>query len=257
MAEWGRQKITPISPDKNGQMSIRDLPRLNRARSTMSSGVTSALRQLIVDGTLAPDSRVAAEWVSKEMGVSRGPVREALRELESEGLVVVHPHRGAFVSHITPDELRYILIPIRVILEKEACLRSLPKLTDKNFAELRTITGEMRSASEHPVLDSLAMLVDLDVEYHRYLMELGGQHHAIQIWQSIQSRIRAGFYRLGLQHSDLLEIAQEHEALLDALLTKDPKVAVAAIESHICGTQLALLDLAEGRGPFGENGPSL
>lgn len=226
-------------------MSIHDLPRLNRERLTMSSGVTSVLRERIVDGTLPPGTRVAPDWVSREMGVSRGPVREALRELESEGLVVVEPHRGTFVSDITAEELRVILIPIRFILEREACLRALPSVTELHFSDLEGITKEMRRVAKEAGPDALARLVDLDVAYHKYLVDLGGQYHAAQIWQSIQPRIRAGFYRLGFQHQDLLEIAEEHEMLLSALRTKDPETCVNALESHICATQLALLDLAD------------
>lgn len=226
-------------------MSISDLPRLNRERLTMSSGVTSALREKIVDGTLPAGTRVNPDWVSQEMGVSRGPVREALRELESEGLVVVQPHRGTFVSNITADELRAILIPIRFILEREACLRALPDVSDFDFSELEKITREMRSVAEEAGSNALARLVDLDVAYHKYLVDLGGQYHATQIWQSIQARIRAGFYRLGLQHQNLLEIAEEHEDLLAALRTKDSETCLKALERHICATQFTLLNLAD------------
>lgn len=219
-----------------------ELPRLNREQSTMRSGITEALRHRIIDGTLPPGTRVAEEWVSREMGVSRGPVREALRELENEGLVVVYAYRGAFVNEITTDELRDVLIPVRLVLEREACLRALPIMTDGDFRALDEIADEMRVVAAANEGGALLALVDLDVRYHEYLTELGGQYHTLQIWRTIQPRIRAGFYRLGSRHRDLLEISEEHKALLAALRTRDPKVAVDALEIHICTTQLALLD---------------
>lgn len=233
-------------------MSLHELPRLDQERLPMSSGVTSVLRQKIVDGTLAPGTRVAEEWVSREMGVSRGPVREALRELYSEGLVVVEPHRGTFVTDITPDELQNVLIPIRFILERESCLRALPNMTEENFEDLRAVTREMRRVAESPGPESLLTLVDLDVQFHGYLVDKGGQYHTKQVWQSIQPRIRAAFYRLGLQHSDLLEIAQEHETLLELLEKQDVQIAVEALEGHIYETNLALLNLAESSSAAGE-----
>lgn len=95
-------------------------------------------------------------------------------------------------------------------------------------------------------------LVDLDVQFHGYLVDKGGQYHTKQIWQSIQPRIRAAFYRLGLQHSDLLEIAQEHETLLELLEKQDIQIAVEALEGHIYETNLALLNLAESSSAAGE-----
>ena len=219
-----------------------ELPRLNREQSTMRSGITEALRHRIIDGTLPPGTRVAEEWVSREMGVSRGPVREALRELENEGLVVVYAYRGAFVNEITTDELRDVLIPVRLVLEREACLRALPIMTESNFRALDQIADEMRVVAAANESGALLALVDLDVRYHEYLTELGGQYHTLQIWRTIQPRIRAGFYRLGSKHRDLLEISEEHKTLLAAIRTRDPRIAVEALEIHICTTQLALLD---------------
>ena len=83
----------------------------------MRSEITEALRMRIIDGTLSPGIRISEDWVASEMGVSRGPVREAIRELENEGLLVVLPYRGTFVSEISTSELRNTLIPIRLILE--------------------------------------------------------------------------------------------------------------------------------------------
>lgn len=208
----------------------------------MRSSITEALRHRIVDGTLPPGTRISEEWVSREMGVSRGPVREALRKLENEGLIVVHAYRGAVVSEITTDDLREILIPVRLILESRACLRALPTMTESDFTALDNIVDQMRSVADAGQSDGLLALVDLDVNYHEYLTGLSDQYHTLQLWRSIQPRIRAGFYRLGSRHRDLHEISDEHKVLLDALRTRDPAIAIKALEIHICTTQLELLD---------------
>lgn len=223
-----------------------ELPRLRREQATMRSEITDALRHKIIDGTLPPGTRIAEEWVSGEMGVSRGPVREALRELENEGLVVMHAYRGSFVSEITTAELRDILMPVRLVLEREACLRALPGMTENDFQVLDDIADQMRVVAAAGQSGALLALVDLDVRYHEFLTELGGQYHTLQIWRTIQPRIRAGFYRLGSGHRDLLEISDEHKALLAALRTRDPRVAVDALEIHICTSQLVLLDQVDG-----------
>jgi len=209
----------------------------------MRAEITAALRLRIIDGTFLPGIRISEDWIAGEMGVSRGPVREAIRELESEGLLQVHPYRGTFVNEISTSELRNTLIPIRLILEQQACAVSLKNMGEVDFQFLSEIVEKMRAAAKEKNLDTL---VDLDIQYHQYLMDLSKQYHAIQLWNTIQPRIRVGFYRLGLRHSDYQEITAEHENLLEALRSKNPKIVFPALEHHICTDQFRLLDRIEG-----------
>ena len=211
----------------------------------MRSGVTEALRLRIIDGTLSPGTRVSEEWVAGEMGVSRGPVREAIRELENEGLLVVNPYRGTFVKEISTSELRNVLIPIRLILESRACIIALPTMTETNFQAIADIVKAMDITATAGGEGALIALVDLDVQYHHYLMSLSDQYHTMQLWKTIQPRIRVGFYRLGLRHTDYQEITLEHQILLDALRTRNPEVVLPALEHHICTDQYRLLDRVE------------
>lgn len=223
----------------------KDLPRVNRNNSTMRSEITEALRLRIIDGTFLPGIRISEEWIAGEMGVSRGPVREAIRDLRSEGLLEVHPYRGTFVTEISTMELRNILIPIRLILEKEACELALPNMNESNFRFLSIIVDEMHVVAKKKNHDSLLELVDLDVQYHQYIVNLSKQFHTIQLWNAIQARIRVGFYRLGLRHNDYQEITTEHLNLLDALRSKNPGIVFPALEHHICTDQFRLLDRIE------------
>jgi DNA-binding GntR family transcriptional regulator len=208
----------------------------------MRSEITEALRLRIIDGTFSPGIRISEDWVAGEMGVSRGPVREAIRELENEGLLVVLPYRGTFVNEISTDELRSTLIPIRLILEQQACAVALPIMEEEDFAFLAGIVEKMRLVAKKNNLDTLVELVELDVRYHQYIMNLSKQYHAIQLWNTIQPRIRVGFYRLGLRHNDYQEITSEHSNLLEALRTRDSKIVFPALEHHICTDQYRLLD---------------
>jgi DNA-binding GntR family transcriptional regulator len=208
----------------------------------MRSEITEALRLRIIDGTFSPGIRISEDWVAREMGVSRGPVREAIRELENEGLLVVLPYRGTFVNEISTDELRSTLIPIRLILEQQACAVALPIMEEEDFSFLSEIVEKMRVVAKKNNLDTLVELVELDVRYHQYIMNLSKQYHAIQLWNTIQPRIRVGFYRLGLRHNDYQEITSEHSKLLEALRTRDSKIVFPALEHHICTDQYRLLD---------------
>jgi DNA-binding FadR family transcriptional regulator len=103
----------------------------------------------------------------------------------------------------------------------------------------------MRVVAKKNNLDTLVELVELDVRYHQYIMNLSKQYHAIQLWNTIQPRIRVGFYRLGLRHNDYQEITSEHSNLLEALRTRDSKIVFPALEHHICTDQYRLLDRIE------------
>jgi DNA-binding GntR family transcriptional regulator len=211
----------------------------------MRSEIAEALRQKITAGELVPGTRIAEDWVSTEMGVSHGPVREALRTLENEGLVVVNAYKGASVIDVSTDELRNVLIPVRFILERQACLRAIGTMTEENFDELGTIVTQMRQTASTNDPQSTLALVDLDVKFHELLTEFGHQYHTLQLWRSIESRIRVGFVRLASQHHALDEIADEHEALLKALRTGDPEIISDELEEHIRTSVLALIDRAE------------
>ncbi len=211
----------------------------------MRSGITEALRLRIIDGTFPPGIKISEDRVAREMGVSRGPVRESIRELENEGLLMVLPYRGAFVNEISTLELRNTLIPIRLILEKQACAVVLPNMTEKNFQFLAGIVAEMKVVAKKNDHDTLIKLVELDVQFHQYIMNLSEQYHAIQLWNNIQPRIRVGFYHLGLRHNNFQEITAEHHKLLEAFRSKNSKIVFLALEHHICTDQFRLLDRLE------------
>jgi DNA-binding GntR family transcriptional regulator len=147
---------TPLRPEPA-------LPRLRRKQATMRAEIAEALRQMITTGALLPGTRIAEDWVSTEMGVSHGPVREALRALENEGLVVVNAYKGASVIDVSTDELRNVLIPVRFILERQACLHAIDTMTDENFEALESIVTQMRLIASTNYPETMLTLVDLDV----------------------------------------------------------------------------------------------
>ena len=97
--------------------------------------VVEVLRGEIIAGRYEPGERL----LSSELGTSRGPVREALRQLENEGLVMSIPYRGAFVLGVSDEEVQEVLIPIRLTLERYSFAHALDRLTDADFAELRRV----------------------------------------------------------------------------------------------------------------------
>ncbi len=191
--------------------------------------VLDALREEIMTGRLASGERLIEEKISAELGTSRGPVREALRQLEHEGLVVSYPYRGAVVTGVSDEEVYEVLIPIRLTLERFAFVKALDHLTDEDFAELAKQIWVMEEAARG---GELQRIVEADLRFHEIVLGRSGRPHAVQIWKSIWPRIRGFFFRYG-RSRPLDVIVTEHRELLAALQTRDPDTVTAVLDHHI------------------------
>jgi DNA-binding GntR family transcriptional regulator len=188
-----------------------------------------ALREEIMLGKLADGDRLIEDQIARRLETSRGPVREALRELEHEGLVVSYPYRGATVLGVSDEEVQHVLIPIRLTLERYCFQKALERMTDADFAELAKEVWLMGEAAR---TNDLMASVEADIRFHEFVLAHSGQQHSAQLWGAIAPRIRAYFFRYG-RVSDLERIAQEHNELLAALQTRKPSVLTKALEQHI------------------------
>jgi DNA-binding GntR family transcriptional regulator len=122
-----------------------------------------------------------------------------------------------------------VLIPIRLTLERFSFTKALEQMADGDYAELAKEVWLMREAAAG---GDLLRSVEADIRFHEYVLSCSGQPHTTQVWRSIAPRIRAYFFRYG-RHSDLMTIAHEHEALLTALRSGDPRMLMRAVERHI------------------------
>jgi DNA-binding GntR family transcriptional regulator len=197
----------------------------------MRDVVVDELRREITRGDLKPGERLT-EWnVASRLGVSRGPVREGLRELEREGLILTYPYRGAVVMGMSDEELLGLLLPIRLTIERFAAVAAFETLTDETIADLEAILAEMHAAAEAKDTDRLT---EADLSFHRCMIEAGGHGHALQLWQSIHPRIQAQLHRIGRgRRSSLDQIPGEHQLLLDVFRAKDEERLAKALEQHI------------------------
>lgn len=191
--------------------------------------VVEILRSAIITGDYEPGERLIEATLSTELGTSRGPVREALRQLENEGLVVSVPYRGAVVLGVSDEEVQEVLIPIRLTLERYSFAHALERMTDADFAELGKQVWLMEQAA---AADDLPRLVEADLRFHDIVISSSGQTHTVQIWRTIWPRIRAYFYRYG-RGKDLATMVEEHRELLAALQTRDPALMRAQLDPHI------------------------
>jgi DNA-binding GntR family transcriptional regulator len=202
---------------------------LSDKRGPRRDQVVEYLREAITMGRLADGDRLIEGTIARDLKTSRGPVREALRQLEHEGLVVSYPYRGAVVTGVSEEEIAQVLIPIRLTLERFSFTKALEQMQDGDFAELAKEIWTMEQAA---LEQDLFRSVEADMRFHELILERSGQPHTAQVWRSISPRIRAYFFRWG-QTADLGRIAVEHGDLLRTLQSRDHDQVMAALERHI------------------------
>lgn len=198
-------------------------------RSPRREAVVDALREAITLGEYADGERLIEDKIAQRLKTSRGPVREALRQLEHEGLVVSYPYRGAVVLGVSDEEVAHVLIPIRLTLERFSFLKALERMDDSDFAELAKEVWLMTEAAR---TGDLLQSVEADIRFHEFVLSRSGQTHTAQLWGAIAPRIRAYFFRYG-RESDLARIATEHSELLAAMQSRKPSVVTKALQKHI------------------------
>jgi DNA-binding GntR family transcriptional regulator len=188
------------------------------------------LREAVITGQFQPGDRLIEEDLCQQMKISRGPLREALRQLEQQGLVVSFPYRATEVIGVSDEEVRDVLVPIRLTLERFAFRHAVPLLEDADFAELESVVQTMREAG---ATGDLARVVEHDVRFHEFVLGRSKQPHCLQIWRTISPRVRTYFYRCGPRHQALTDIADEHRELLDVMRTHDIERVLAVLDPHI------------------------
>lgn len=215
------------------------------ARRPLYEEALLAIRAAILRGSFAPGERLYGPDLAGRLGLSRGPVREALNKLEQEGIVVSNPHHGSSVVRIDDAEL-YDAIEIREFIETLHCDRLIGSLTDDDLVALEVKVDEMREAGAR---GDAAALAEADYEFHERLISIGGSQLMHRVWRSIGSVLQ-----MSLAVSDAVflrahgDVAREHQPILDALRARDAQLLETALREHL-GSVAPLLSQAEQSAP--------
>jgi DNA-binding GntR family transcriptional regulator len=168
----------------NGRAAAGRLRRL--VPRTYGSDVAASLRGAILNGTLRSGEPLVERRIAEDLGVSRAPVREALRRLEEEGLVVTFPYKGTYVRQVTPRTVDEIL-SLRTVLEGFAAERALPRLAEGGGGRLHQLLADMSQAARASDEDTL---VELHMAFHRTFYELGDHSLLMQFWMIMETQMR-------------------------------------------------------------------
>jgi DNA-binding GntR family transcriptional regulator len=184
---------------------------------TRSQVILEELRDRISTGTLAPGDRLLLKPISEEFGCSEIPVREALRALQSEGLITVIPHTGAFVSAPNIDEL-VELTEVRSILEPEATVAAAPHIDPQMIAKLREMLAEMRRLMKRNAAQDYGRL---NRRFHTTILEQAPNQKLVALVKDLWGQADRGrmVYQKGPRFLD--ESMRQHTQIVDAIEARD------------------------------------
>ena len=225
--------------DRTGAPAPHEAPGLTP--ETRVDLVVRQLRDRILDGTLRPGERIRQEAVATALGTSRIPVREALRQLESEGLVSLVAYSGARVAKVDFAEYQEMYL-IREWLEPLAIRESLPRLTAEQIGDLRDLASRIEQTS-----DPVAWL-HLDRRFHLLSYSGAPQLRLLKMieefWNSTQQYRRVYYQRvsdeLRREPGSLPMTHLDHRMLVDAIVRRDSETAQSALSTHIRRSRLEL-----------------
>ena len=191
--------------------------------------VFNTLRQAILKGELKPGERLMEIQLANRLGVSRTPIREAIRKLELEGLVLMIPRKGAEVAQITIKNLQDVL-QVRGALEQLAIQIVCKNITEEGIAELKKANKEFEKAIKQ---GDLTVITDADVEFHEIIYNATNNTRLINILNNLREqmyRYRVEYLKDRNSHAKLVE---EHELIIAQLSSGDEIGAVKTILTHI------------------------
>lgn len=197
--------------------------------------IVELLREAIVHRKLLPGEQVRQEYLCEAFGVSPTPVREALRQLESEGLLAHYPNRGVFVTDVSSDELFGVLLPVRLTIEQYA-LTNRP-ITEATLTELAQIVEVMEEAAQRK---DFVSATDADLRFHEVCVLQAQANHVTGLWRAVHSLVRLHLHGLSSK-LPVEDIPIQHRELLDVLRTQNRLEICAALDEHVVASAKALL----------------
>jgi DNA-binding GntR family transcriptional regulator len=204
-------------------------------RQTAAIMVANELRRRIMTGALAGGVQLRQENLARELGVSRIPVREALKQLEAEGFVTLISHRGAVVSVLSIDEITE-LFDLRNQLESWLLGLSIPRMREADLAEAEQALHAMMTTA------AIEDWGALNWAFHRALYQASARNETLKILQIIHSRIDR-YVRMQISLTTGQEKAHhEHRLILDYCKARDTARALRVLHQHIEDVKLALQD---------------
>lgn len=202
---------------------------ISNGETTLHEGVASKLRELIFDGVLEGESRVPEKVLCERFGISRTPLREALKVLAREGLICLLPNRGSRVNKITPQDIDEVF-PVMGALEAVAGEAACQKISEEGIAEIRAFHYQM---ALHYTRGERLEYFQLNQLIHEKILEAAENPTLTQVYKGLSGRIRRARYIANIPQHRWDQAMHEHKIILDALTARDGKKLGDLLKSHL------------------------
>lgn len=188
------------------------------------------LREAIVEGRLQPGQRLMEVQLAEQLGVSRTPVREAIRKLELEGLVIMLPRKGAYVANMSLKDMIDVL-EIRATLEGLAASLAAERISDEDLNKLRKISEEFKESLLNK--SNLEEILKKDVEFHECIFNAAKNSKLTQLINSLWEQVYRFRVTYVSNYDTSVSLIEEHAQILDALVKGDSELAKKYAIDHI------------------------
>ena len=220
---------------KSYQIKLLD----NDQNKSLREIVFESIRNAIVEGQLLPGERLMEVQLARELGVSRTPVREAIRKLELEGLVKMETRKGAYV---TPLSIRDFveMMQIRGALEALVAKLSAENATQADIDLMHESNNKFKEAAQN---NDIAGIVEHDIEFHEALYQSSGNAHLIKMLHSIREQLKRIRVEYVQTIDDKVPLIGQHESIIEYIEKHMPLEAQQVAEKHISITEKEMLDI--------------
>lgn len=199
--------------------------------------VFNSLRKAILKGELIPGERLMEKQLAEKMGVSRTPIREAIRKLELEGLVIMVPRKGAEVAMITEQDITDVL-EVRAALESFAVKMACSRMDQQNINDMLAVNDAFMGAAKR---NDVETVIKKDVEFHDTIYRATGNKKLIAMITNLQEQIYRFRVEYIRQMDDFSTLMSEHEEIVNAIVNKDSLKAQEVATQHIENQEKAVI----------------
>lgn len=223
----------------NARQSISSATQ-NLGTPALYEQVAERLRTRIFSHDLAPGSWIDEQALAQEYGISRTPLREALKVLAAEGLVVLKPRRGCYVAKVSDRDLDEVF-PVMALLEGQVAFEAARRAASADFARLEALHAELET---HAAAGDADRFFETNGRFHSALQEIAGNRYLAQLLDDARQVIKLTRRDSLRLEGRIAQSLSEHREILAALRARDPDLAARRMHDHLLSGRAAISQLA-------------